>query len=105
MTEQEQADYLVEASQLMVERPWVGPFFIWNLNMSVTWGAERPESLFSLVKPDTAFRKAYIALRLLQPAVNILLTCKYCNCCININSIKTERFTVGPPARPHAQGA
>ena len=67
MTEQEQADYLVEASQLMVERPWVGPFFIWNLNVSVTWGAERPESLFSLVKPDTAFRKAYIALRLHQP--------------------------------------
>ena len=51
VTEQEQADYLVGASQLMVERPWVGPFFIWNLNVSVTWGAERPESLFSVLKP------------------------------------------------------
>jgi hypothetical protein len=67
LTEQDQADYLTTAARLMVERPWVGPFFIWNLNMSVTWGRERPESLFSLIRPDTAFRKAYIALRVLQP--------------------------------------
>ncbi len=67
LTEQEQADYLTTAARLMVERPWVGPFFIWNLNISVTWGPDRPEALFSLLRPDAAFRKAYLALRLLQP--------------------------------------
>ncbi|HQE93168.1 MAG TPA: cellulase family glycosylhydrolase [Anaerolineae bacterium] len=67
LTEQEQADYLTTAARLMIERPWVGPFFVWNLNMSVTWGPDRPESLFSLIRPDTAFRPAYIALRVFQP--------------------------------------
>ncbi|HOT93482.1 MAG TPA: cellulase family glycosylhydrolase [Anaerolineae bacterium] len=67
LTEQEQADYLTAAARLILERPWVGPFFIWNLNMSVIWGPDRPEALFSLLRPDTAFRRAYIALRLFQP--------------------------------------
>mgnify|MGYP000078013483 CR=1 FL=1 len=67
VTEQDQADYLVSAARLMRERPWVGPFFIWNLNMSAVWGRERPESLFSLLRLDTAYRPAYIALRLHRP--------------------------------------
>lgn len=67
VTEQEQADYLTAAARLMRERPWVGPFFVWNLNMSVTWGAERPESLFSLLRPDGTHRLAYLALRFQQP--------------------------------------
>ncbi len=67
ITEQEQSDYLIAASRLIAERPWVGPFFIWNLNTCVVWGNDRPESTFSLLRSDTAFRKAYIALRLHQP--------------------------------------
>ncbi len=67
VTEQEQSEYLIAAARLMHERPWVGPFFVWNLNMSVTWGAERPEALFSLLRPDGNYRPAYIALRLHQP--------------------------------------
>ena len=67
VTEREQAEYLITAARLMRERPWVGPFFIWNLNMSVTWGAERPESLFSLLRPNGIYRPAYIALRLHRP--------------------------------------
>ncbi len=67
ITEQEQADYLIAASKLIAERPWVGPFFLWNLNTSVVWGSDRPEATFSLLRTDTAFRKAYIALRVHQP--------------------------------------
>ncbi len=67
VTEQEQAEYLVAAARLLRERPWVGPFFIWNLNMSVVWGRERPEALFSLLRLDTAYRPAYIALRVHAP--------------------------------------
>ncbi|MGC9397252.1 MAG: cellulase family glycosylhydrolase [Anaerolineae bacterium] len=67
VTEQEQAGYLTGAARLMRERPWVGPFFLWNLNMSVVWGAERPESLFSLLRPNGNYRPAYIALRLHRP--------------------------------------
>lgn len=67
ISEQEQADYLITACKLLRERPWIGPFFIWNLNMSVVWGRERPEALFSLLRPDTSYRPAYIALRVHQP--------------------------------------
>jgi len=67
ISEEEQATYLVEACRLMQERPWVGPFFIWNLNMSVNWGHERPEALYSLLRTDGAFRPAYVALRLYEP--------------------------------------
>lgn len=67
VTEQEQSEYLITASRLMRERPWVGPFFLWNLNTSVTWGAERPESVFSLLRPSGDYRPAYLALRFHQP--------------------------------------
>ncbi|MBN1878356.1 MAG: cellulase family glycosylhydrolase [Anaerolineae bacterium] len=67
VTEEMQAQYLVEACRLMDERPWVGPFFVWNLNTVVVWGAERPEAVFSLLRPDTAWRPAYIALRVHEP--------------------------------------
>lgn len=67
LTEQEQAAYLTGALGLMRERPWVGPSFVWNLNTSVVWGAERPESLYSLLRVDTAYRPAYLALRIHQP--------------------------------------
>ncbi len=67
VTEQDQSEYLIAAARLMHERPWVGPFFVWNLNMSVTWGAERPEALFSLLRVDGNYRPAYLALRLHQP--------------------------------------
>ncbi len=67
VTEQDQSEYLIAAARLMRERPWVGPFFVWNLNMSVVWGAERPEALFSLLRIDGNYRPAYLALRLHQP--------------------------------------
>jgi len=67
ISEAQQADYLVHAGRLMQARDWVGPFFIWNLNISVNWGADRPESLFSLLRPDGTYRPAYIALRTYGP--------------------------------------
>lgn len=67
VSESDQAAYLVAAMKLIAERPWVGPFFIWNLNMSVNWGSSRPEALFSLLRPDTSLRPAYMALRLTAP--------------------------------------
>jgi hypothetical protein len=67
ISEAQQADYLVQASRLMQERAWVGPFFIWNLNIGVNWGADRPESMFSLLRPDGSYRPAYIALRVYNP--------------------------------------
>ena len=65
--ESEQADYIVQAFHMGDQRPWVGPMFLWNLNLAHIWGADNTFSAYSLVRPDGSFRPAYVALRLTQP--------------------------------------
>jgi len=67
VSEQQQADYLVRALQMGWNTPWVGPMFVWNLNIAVIYGNTRPESAYSLLRPDGSYRPAYIALRLAGP--------------------------------------
>jgi hypothetical protein len=67
VSEEQQADYVVRGFQIGLDTPWVGPMFLWNLNISTIWGGERPESAYSLLRPDGRYRPAYIALRLAGP--------------------------------------
>lgn len=67
VSEVEQADYIVRAFHMGDERPWVGPMFLWNLNLATIWGAENTFSAYSLLRPDGSYRPSYVALRLAQP--------------------------------------
>jgi len=67
VSEQQQADYLARALQIGWNTPWVGPMFVWNLNIAVIYGNSRPESAYSLLRPDGSWRPAFIALRLAGP--------------------------------------
>ena len=67
VNEAQQADYIVEAYRMGEERPWVGPMFLWNLNLATIWGPRDPVSAYSLLRPDRSYRPAYIALRLAKP--------------------------------------
>jgi hypothetical protein len=66
--EKQQAEYIVRAFQMGEEREWVGVMFLWNLNMAPIWGPGNPTSAYSLLRPDGSYRRAYIALRLAEPA-------------------------------------
>jgi hypothetical protein len=63
----EQADYVVRAFHMGDERPWVGPMFLWNLNLATIWGAQSAYSAYSLLRPDGSYRPSYVALRLAGP--------------------------------------
>jgi hypothetical protein len=67
ISEAEQADYVVQAFHMGDQRPWVGPMFLWNLNLANIWGSDNTFSAYSLVSPDGSYRPAYIALRLAEP--------------------------------------
>jgi hypothetical protein len=67
VSESEQAEYVVRAFHMADERPWVGPMFLWNLNLAVIWGPDNSFSAYSLLRPDGSYRPAYIALRLAEP--------------------------------------
>lgn len=67
VSEAEQAEYVVRAFQMGDERPWVGPMFLWNLNLATTWGPADSVIAYSLLRPDGSYRPAYIALRLAEP--------------------------------------
>jgi hypothetical protein len=67
VSEAEQAGYVVRAFHMGDERSWVGPMFLWNLNLATIWGAENAFSAYSLLRPDGSYRPAYIVLRLAQP--------------------------------------
>ncbi|MFW6135790.1 MAG: cellulase family glycosylhydrolase [Chloroflexota bacterium] len=67
VTEAQQADYVVRAFHMGDERPWVGPMFLWNLNLATIWGPDDPFSAYSLLRPDGSYRPAYVALRLAAP--------------------------------------
>ncbi|HET7770781.1 MAG TPA: hypothetical protein VFN74_18560 [Chloroflexota bacterium] len=71
VTEQQQADYLVRAFQLVrTTMPWVGAAFVWNLNFAalrdIPANDEKPP--FSILRRDFTPRPAYLALRaMLKP--------------------------------------
>jgi hypothetical protein len=67
VSEADQADYVVEAFHMGDRRPWVGPMFLWNLNLAVIWGEDNAFSAYSLLRPDGSYRPAYVALRLAKP--------------------------------------
>ncbi len=67
VSETQQADYIVRAFWMGDERPWVGPMFLWNLNLAAIWGSGNPVSAYGLLRPDGSYRPAYIALRLAEP--------------------------------------
>ncbi len=61
--EADQAAYLARAIELRRERAWLGPMFVWNLNVAWLLGPVRPESAYGLIRPDGSFRPAYVRLR------------------------------------------
>ncbi|HEY4688482.1 MAG TPA: cellulase family glycosylhydrolase [Anaerolineae bacterium] len=63
VSEADQAAYLMRAIQLRRERPWLGPMFVWNLNVAWLLGPGNPQSAYSLVRPDGSLRPAYLHLR------------------------------------------
>lgn len=67
ISEAQQAEYIVRAFHMGDELPWVGPMFLWNLNLATIWGSSNPVSAFSLLRPDKSRRPAYIALRMAEP--------------------------------------
>jgi hypothetical protein len=67
VSEDQQADYVVRAFQMGGEPVWVGPMFLWNLNLATIWGPDVPVSAYSLLRPDGSYRPAYVALRLAEP--------------------------------------
>ena len=63
VTESDQAGYLRQAIELRRDRPWLGPMFVWNLNVAWLFGPDRPESAYGLLRPDGTLRPAYQKLR------------------------------------------
>jgi len=67
ISEAQQGEYIVRAFHFGDERPWIGPMFLWNLNMATIWGSENPTSAYSLLRPDRSYRPAYFELRWAEP--------------------------------------
>jgi hypothetical protein len=67
VSEEQQAEYIVRAFHMGDERPWVGPMFLWNVNLATIWGTDNPVSAYSLLHPDGSPRPAYLALRWTGP--------------------------------------
>jgi hypothetical protein len=67
VSEAQQAAYTVQAFQASRADEGLGPMILWNLNIATIWGAERPESAYSLLRPDGSYRPAYIAVRVAEP--------------------------------------
>ncbi|MBN1977986.1 MAG: cellulase family glycosylhydrolase [Anaerolineae bacterium] len=67
VSEEQQAEYIVRAFHMGDERPWVGPMFLWNVNLATIWGTGNPVSAYGLLHPDGSPRPAYLALRWAGP--------------------------------------
>lgn len=67
LSEAQQADYAVKGFQMGQALEWTGPMILWNLNIATIWGKERPESAYSLLRPDGSYRPAYLAVRVAEP--------------------------------------
>jgi hypothetical protein len=63
VSEAQQADYVTQAFQMGRAVDWTGPMILWNLNIATIWGGERPESAYSVLRPDGSYRPVYIAVR------------------------------------------
>jgi hypothetical protein len=63
VSQADQAAYLIRAIELRRERGWLGPMFVWNLNMAWLLGADSSQSAYSLIRPDGSLRPAYEQLR------------------------------------------
>jgi hypothetical protein len=67
VSEKQQAAYIVDAFRMGDERSWVGPMFLWNVDLAAIWGPGNPVSAYSLMRPDGSYRPAYLALRWAEP--------------------------------------
>jgi hypothetical protein len=67
ITEEQQAAYTVRGFQAGRALEWMGPMILWNLNIATIWGKDRPESAYSLLRPDGSYRPVYIAVRVAEP--------------------------------------
>jgi hypothetical protein len=67
VTEKQQGEYIVQGFQMSAGLDWTGPMILWNLNIATIWGESRPESAYSLLRPDGDYRPAYLAVRLAEP--------------------------------------
>jgi hypothetical protein len=67
VTEAQQAAYTVRGFHMGRAMESTGPMILWNLNIATIWGEGRPESAYSLLRPDGSYRPAYIALRVAEP--------------------------------------
>ena len=64
VSEQDQANYLVDAYTIARERwPWAGVMFLWNLNFSTITPPEDEKHPWSIINADYSPRPAYDALR------------------------------------------
>ena len=63
VSETDQAAYLTRAIELRRERPWLGPMFVWNLNVAWLLGPQPAQSAYGLIRPDGSPRPAYERLR------------------------------------------
>jgi polysaccharide biosynthesis protein PslG len=67
VSEDQQADYTVRAFQMGDDCSWVGPMFLWNLNLATIWGSASSFSAYSLLRSDGSYRPVYVALCLAEP--------------------------------------
>jgi hypothetical protein len=64
VSEQQQADYLVNAFKWAQEKwPWCGTMFVWNLNFSTVSPPEDEKFPWSVLNPDYSPRPSYVALK------------------------------------------
>ena len=63
VSEAQQADYVTQAFKMGRAVDWTGPMILWNLNIATIWGGDRPESAYSVLRPDGSYRPVYIAVR------------------------------------------
>jgi len=61
-TEAEQAQFILKAYAMGKECVWIGPMFLWNLDISMYAGPDSEISAFSIVRPDGSPRPAFTAL-------------------------------------------
>jgi hypothetical protein len=67
ISEAQQADYVVRGFQTGQALEWTGPMILWNLNIATIWGKDRPESAYSLLRPDGTYRPVWLAVRVAEP--------------------------------------
>jgi hypothetical protein len=59
INEQQQADYIFQAYRMAQEWNYMGPMFLWNLNLGPFLGNQYSQAYFSILRPDGSPRPAY----------------------------------------------